>query len=307
LSGCKGVFHFNPLDSKKIGELAREHKCTFVPSTPTFLRNYLRRCPKEDFENVPSVICGAEKLPLDLIEAWQEKYGVRPCEGYGTTELSPCLSTNLPEERIRDTFNKYRRDGSIGRAIPNVAVKIVDIDTRADLPVDTVGMIVAKGPIVMQGYYHEPEKTAEVLSEDGWYWTGDVGKIDADGFIWITGRQSRISKIGGEMVPHILIEEEILKIIESETKLDPLPEGVLAAVSSVPDEKKGERIVVLYVKLDVTPETIRAKMLEKDLPHIWIPSANSFFEVESIPVLGTGKLDLAAVKQMVTEISEPPA
>ncbi len=299
LSGAKGVFHFNPLDAKKVGELARKYKCTFIPSTPTFLRNYLRRCPKEDFENVPTVLCGAEKLPLDLIDAWEQKYGVRPSEGFGTTELSPCSSVNLPDCRIRDSFNKYRKDGSIGRALPNVALKIVDLETGEDLPPDEIGMMVAKGPIVMQGYYKEPELTAEVLSPDGWYKTGDVGKVDADGFFWITGRQSRISKIGGEMVPHVLIEEEILKILN---EAGDVSEGVPIAVAAVPDEKKGERIVVFHEKLSVPVETIRAKLMERDLPNLWIPAANSFYEVEKIPLLGTGKLDLAAVKKMAQQI-----
>ena len=295
---CKGVFHFNPLDSRKIGELARKHKCTFIPSTPTFIRNYQRRCPKEDFENVETVLCGAEKLPLDLIEAWHEKYEIRPSEGFGTTELSPCPCVNLPDCRIPDTFNKYRKDGSVGRALANIMIKTVDLNTGEDLDPDQVGMIVVKGPTVMQGYYNDPEKTAEVLSEDGWYTTGDVGRIDSDGFIWITGRQSRISKIGGEMVPHILIEEEILKIIKRESKSESTETGVPIAVSSVPDEKKGERIIVFHVKLDISIETIRSGMLAADIPHIWIPAANSFIEVEKIPVLGTGKLDLAAVRDM---------
>ncbi|MCL2306498.1 MAG: AMP-binding protein, partial [Planctomycetaceae bacterium] len=301
LSGCKGVFHYSPLDAKKIGELARTHKCTFIPSTPTFLRNYLRRCPKEDFENVATVLCGAEKLPMDLIEAWEQKYGVRPGEGFGTTELSPCSNVNLPDSRIQDTFNKYRKDGSIGRALPNVAMKIVDLDTGEDLPPDEIGMMVAKGPIVMQGYYKEPELTAEVLSSDGWYKTGDVGRVDTDGFFWITGRQSRISKIGGEMVPHVLIEEEILGILQNEGSEF---EGMPIAVAAVPDEKKGERIIVLHEKLTVSVERIRTKMLENHLPNIWIPSANSFYEVEKIPILGTGKLDLAAVKKMAASFNE---
>ena len=299
LSGCKGVFHYNPLDAKTIGELAKKHKCTFIPSTPTFLRNYLRRCPKEDFENVPTVLCGAEKMPLDLIEAWEAKYGVRPSEGFGTTELSPCSNVNLPDCRMQDTFNKYRKDGSVGRALPNVAMKIIDLETGEDLPPDEIGMMVAKGPIVMQGYYKEPELTAEVLSEDGWYKTGDVGKVDADGFYWITGRQSRISKIGGEMVPHVLIEEEILKILQSEG--EPF-EGMPIAVAAVADEKKGERIIVFHEKLTVSVDRIRAKMLENDLPRIWIPNANSFYETEKIPLLGTGKLDLAAVKKLTQQL-----
>ncbi|MDR1963586.1 MAG: MFS transporter, partial [Planctomycetaceae bacterium] len=200
LCGGAGVFHFSPLEPKKIGEMARKYPITFLASTPTFLRNFYRRCPKEDFEHIPIVMCGAEKLPIDLIDAWQEKYGVRPSEGFGATELSPLPMTNVPEHRVFDKFHIYRKDGSIGRAIINVVVKIVDLETGADLPPNEVGMIIVKGSIVMKGYYKQPELTAGVL-KNGWYITGDVGRMDEDGFVWITGRQTRISKIGGEMVP----------------------------------------------------------------------------------------------------------
>lgn len=306
LLGCKGVFHYTPLEPKIIGELARKHHCTFIPSTPTFLRNFLRRCPREDFENVQTVLCGAEKLPIDLIESWEEKYGVRPSEGYGTTELSPCPCVNLPDCRITDTFNKYRKDGSVGRPLANIIMKTVDLETGEDLDPDEVGMILAKGPTVMKGYYNDPERTSEVISPSGWYRTGDVGKIDSDGFFWITGRQSRISKIGGEMVPHILIEEEILKILQSDSKILSQQEGIPIAITSTPDEKKGERIIVLHVKMDVSPGTIRARMIAAGLPHIWIPAANSFYEVEQIPVLGTGKLDLGAVVELARSVLKNP-
>jgi acyl-[acyl-carrier-protein]-phospholipid O-acyltransferase/long-chain-fatty-acid--[acyl-carrier-protein] ligase len=304
--GGAAVFHFNPLEPKKVGELARKYPVTFIASTPTFLRNFWRKCPKEDFQNVAMIMCGAEKLPVDLMNAWQEKYGHRPSEGFGATELSPLPAVNLTDERATDDFHIYRKDGSIGRAAYNIAVKIVDLDTGADLPPNEVGMMVVKGPIVMKGYYKQPELTAEVI-KDNWYITGDVGKMDEDGFIWITGRQTRISKIGGEMVPHILIEEEILKIVANERdsanaalteKAGSTVSGLDIAVTALPHPTKGERIVVLYKDLPVSPQDIVAKMMDKGLPNIWIPHAADFHEVEAIPVLGTGKLDLAGLKRL---------
>ena len=300
LSGAQGVFHFSPLEPKKVGEMARKYPVSFMPSTPTFLRNFMRYCPKEDFENLPAIMCGAEKLPVDLIEAWQEKYGVRPSEGFGTTELSPVMSTNVPECRVTDKFHIYRKDGSIGRAIPGIVVKVIDLETGADLPPNGIGMIVAKGPTVMKGYYKQPDKTAEVI-KDGWYSTGDVGKIDEDGFIWVTGRESRISKIGGEMVPHILIEEEITKILLEGKDPDAESMGLSAAVTALPHPTRGEQIIVLYRDSPLTPAELVEKMVAVGLPRIWVPRADGFIKVDSIPVLGTGKLDLAAVKRMAAE------
>ncbi len=300
--GGAGAFHFSPLEPKKVGEMARKYAGTFFPSTPTFLHGFLKRCPKQDFENVHTVMCGAEKLPIDVMDAWQQKFGPRPGEGFGATELSPLPTTNTPDCRRPDTFNKYRKDGSIGRAVANIAVKIVDLDTGEDLPPEHVGMLVVKGPTVMKGYYKRPELTAEVI-KDGWYTTGDVGKVDADGFFWITGRQSRISKIGGEMVPHILIEEQIQKIIaaavrDQEQVDEDIATGPMIAVTAVPHSTKGEQIIVLHRPLPIDPEEIVSRMLGSNLPRIWVPHLDGFFEVESIPLLGTGKLDLAAIKQL---------
>ena len=301
LSGAKGVFHFSPLEPKKIGEMARKYAVNFMPSTPTFLRNFLRHCPKEDFENVSAIICGAEKMPVDLIEAWKEKYGVRPTEGYGTTELSPVMATNVPASRVSDNFHTYQKDGSIGRPIVGIAVKVIDLDTGADLQPNEVGMIVAKGPTVMKGYYKQPDKTAEVL-KDGWYTTGDVGKIDEDGFIWVTGRQTRISKIGGEMVPHILIEEEVTKILSENKSVDSESNEPIVAVTALPHPTRGEQIIVLYRDSPLSPVELIERMVTLGLPRIWIPHVEGFVKVDSIPLLGTGKLDLAAVKRTAQEL-----
>jgi len=299
LCGGQGVFHFSPLEPKKVGEMARKYPVTFMPSTPTFLRNFLRHCPKDDFACVPTIITGAEKLPVELIEEWQEKYSSRPTEGFGATELSPLMAVNVPDSRVFDKFYTYRKDGSIGRALCNVVVKIIDLETGADLPPNEVGMIVAKGPIVMKGYYKQPDKTAEVI-KDGWYCTGDVGRMDEDGFIWVTGRETRISKIGGEMVPHILIEEEVTKIL-SEGKEESESMGPPAAVTALPHPTRGEQIIVLYRDTPMTPAEIVERMVALGLPRIWIPHVDGFIKIDSIPVLGTGKLDLAAIKRIATE------
>jgi len=303
-AGLGGVFHFNPLEPKKIGELARKYRCVAVPTTPTFLRGLLRRCPKEDFEHAQIVIGGAEKLPLDLIDAWGAKYGHRPVEGYGATELTPVVCVNVPPGR-RPGDESWLKEGTIGRPFPELQARVVDPDSDEIrvLPPDTPGMLQIKGPSVMKGYYKDPEKTAAVL-KDGWYTTGDIATIDTDGFIRITGRQSRISKIGGEMVPHILIEEAIEGIVRESDAADSEKEGVSIAVSAIPDERKGERLIILHVGLSKTPDEICKVLQNKGLPNLWIPSPHDFHQVETIPLLGTGKLDLRAVKELATKIAE---
>lgn len=301
MSFLRCVYHFNPLEPKKIGEMSKKYHCTAIPTTPTFLRGYLRR-PREEFEHTDTVICGAEKLPSDLIDAWEEKFGVRPGEGYGTTELSPVVATNVPKGR-RPDYKDWLREGTIGRPLTNLQVRIVDPDSGEILPVDTPGMLQVKGPSVMVGYYGDPEKTAEVL-KDGWYTTGDIASLDKDGFIRITGRLSRISKIGGEMVPHILVEEEIEKALNAACPPEDSdkPE-IRIAVSAVPDVKKGERLIILYRELPMTPEEIGKALHAAGLPNLWIPSAQDFHRVETIPLLGTGKLDLRAIKELAENVA----
>ncbi|MDR1385120.1 MAG: AMP-binding protein [Planctomycetaceae bacterium] len=298
------AYHYTPLEPKRIGEMSAEYKCNLLVITPTFARTYLRKCPREAFEHVGTVIFGAEKMPKDLTDAWEEKYGVRPVEGYGATELSPVVASNISVERVHDDYQPCSREGSIGRPLPFLAAKIVDMETWEELPPDTPGMLVIKSPTVMNGYYREPELTAKAI-RNGWYITGDVAKIDKDGFVFITGRESRISKIGGEMVPHIMIEEMLLELLKKHTpQQDEDTPQIPLVVAAIPDEKKGERIIVLYASLQVTPDVLCREMLATRCPNIWVPSPLHFYQVEEIPLLATGKLDLGKLREMVKKIVE---
>ena len=320
-----GVYHFTPLDARQVGKLAGRHGATVLLATPTFLKSYIRRCSPEDFAKMDVVVVGAEKMPIALADEFQKRFGVRPVEGYGTTELSPLVSVNVPASRSLG-IDVDCKDGTVGRPVPGVSVKTVDPDSLEDLPDGAAGMLLVKGPNVMRGYLDLPKKTAEVL-RDGWYVTGDIAEIDLDGFIKITGRLSRFSKIGGEMVPHIRIEELINEIVDdvndsvnddvnddvnydgpdggnADGNDDAFEENLKVAVTAVPDARKGERLIVLHTQLSKKPDEICRRLAEASLPNLWIPSVDSFYEVDAIPLLGTGKLDLNAISQMAKEITQ---
>ncbi len=295
----KAIYHYSPLDAKRIGMLVKKHGATVLLATPTFLRSYIKRCTPEQFKTLDVVVAGAEKLPLTLSDAFEEKYGVRPVEGYGCTELSPLVSVNVPPTRSAGGSQIDCKEGSVGRPVPNVAAKTVHPETGQDLTVGQDGMLLIKGPNVMQGYLNQPESTAKVL-RDGWYVTGDIGVVDEDGFIHITGRESRFSKIGGEMVPHIKLEETLGELLGREDE-----EGLTLAVTAVPDPKKGERLIVLYTTLEKSPDELRSQLVQLGLPNIYVPSPDSFLKVTEIPVLGTGKLDLRGLKALALEQTAP--
>lgn len=293
----RSCYHFNPTDARTVGKMIEKYKATLFATTPTFLRHYLKRCTKEQFASMDVVITGAEKLPQSLAREFEEKFGIFPTEGYGTTELSPVAAVNVPPSRQLDPDEVSAKPGTVGRPIPCVMAKTVNPETMEDLPDGEEGLLFIKGPNVMKGYLNNPEKTAEVII-DGWYNTGDIATIDEDGFIAITGRQTRFSKIGGEMVPHLRIEEIITGIVS-----DPDAEEaeVEVAVTAVPDARKGERLIVLHKHLNKSVDEILKELALSGIPNLWLPSSDSFLEVETIPLLGTGKLDLARIKLLACE------
>ena len=292
----QGVYHFSPLDARVVGKLVQENAATILLATPTFLRTFLKRCTPEEFKTLEVVVVGAEKMPSELAEEFQQKYGVRPIEGYGTTELAPLVSVNVPPSRRLDNFQVDCKEGTVGRPIANVAAKVLDLETGEEVGQDTPGMLWIKGPNVMAGYLHQPELTAEVLVE-GWYKTGDVALIDGDGFIKITGRMSRFSKIGGEMVPHVTVEEALTNLSGSSD------DQMSLAVTAVPDPRKGERLVVLYTSLGKTPEELCKGLSAAGFPNLFIPGLDSFYKVEAMPLLGTGKVDLRGLKELALQMT----
>jgi len=290
--GIGVVFHPNPLDSRVIGALIRTYKVTMLLATPTFLNAYTRRCEPEDFGGLRFVMAGAEKLPERISQAFEDRFGIRPLEGYGCTECSPVVTVNRADFRAAAFRQVGAKRGTIGHPLPGITVKIVDPDSQQPVGTDQPGLLLVRGPNVMRGYLNKPEKTADVL-RDGWYNTGDIATIDEDGFLRITDRLTRFSKIGGEMVPHIKVED-VLQELAGATEQT-------FVVTAVPDEKKGERLIVLHTLPDAQLQEVLEKFAKADLPALWRPRADQFLRTEVLPYLGSGKLDLRKARELALQ------
>ena len=285
--GLGAVYHPNPLDAKSIGGMIKKYKATLLISTPTFCQSYYRACAPEDLASLRHVVVGAERLRPDFADQFKVKFGIQLLEGYGATEMGPVVATNVPDVLEGPDKQIGTKPGTVGHPIPGVAAKVVDPETGAELKEGVEGLLLLKGPGRMVGYLADPEKTAQVLQGD-WYVTGDIAIIDEDGFIRITDRLSRFSKVGGEMVPHLKIEEAMLRI--------PGIEG--AAVVAVPDADRGERLFGLYVADQAMgPELVWQGLSDSGLPKLWIPKARDLKRIDALPTLGTGKLDMRSLKQ----------
>lgn len=287
--GASIVFHHSPLDAFAVGELVARHRATILLATPTFLQLYLRRCEPGQIGSLRIVLTGAEKLTDDLAEAFADRFGLRPIQGYGATECSPVVAVSSPGYRAPGFYQAGARRGSVGRPLPGVTVRIVDPDTKAPLPVGSSGLVLVRGANVMRGYLGRDDLTAAAM-HDGCYVTGDIGRLDEDGFLFLTDRLSRFSKIGGEMVPHGTVEEHLQQCAGREQRA--------FAVCGVPDPRKGERLMVLTtLAADELPAVLR-QLLGRGLPALFVPRVDQFVHVAELPMLGTGKLDLRGVKDL---------
>jgi acyl-[acyl-carrier-protein]-phospholipid O-acyltransferase/long-chain-fatty-acid--[acyl-carrier-protein] ligase len=298
IEGVRSVTYPSPLEVAKNAELIHKHRVTMLLSTATFLRGYLRKATPEQLASLNLVVVGAEKLPRDLAETFEAKFGKHVHEGYGLTETAPVVSVNLPDPPThgRESVQPANRPGSVGKLAPGIAAQIRHPDTGAALTLQDTGMLWLRGPNVFGGYLNDPERTAEVL-EEGWFKTGDLGRFDEDGFLYIEGRLSRFSKIAGEMVPHETIEKNICAALG----VSPEDERVIA-IAGIPDEAKGEALV-LVASREIDMASLRTKLTEAGLPNLWIPKIQR--RIDKIPVLSTGKLDLAGIKAAALEPDGP--
>jgi acyl-[acyl-carrier-protein]-phospholipid O-acyltransferase / long-chain-fatty-acid--[acyl-carrier-protein] ligase len=299
--GVNIVTYPTPLETKRLAELVEKYSVTVMIATPTFLRGYLKGVHREQLGSLRIVVTGAEKLPNTVAEAFETRFGKRVLEGYGLTETSPVSNVNLPDPdpigKVGDghAWLPSHRPGSVGQLMPGMAVRIADPETGEPRSIHESGMIWFKGANIFEGYLKDPKRTAEALTDDGWFRTGDIGRVDTDGFLYIEGRLSRFSKIGGEMVPHETVEETIIKAMGLEN------ESVRRlAIVGIPDPDKGEALVLL-TSIPGGPEhreilDLRYRLLERGVPALWIPKR--MIRVADIPVLASGKLDVQACEKV---------
>ncbi len=283
VKGMTMITYSNPTEFQTISNIAKEERPTIMVGTPSFFWGYLQKSEPGDFKSVRVMVAGADKCPDALRDGFMKKHGVTLLEGYGTTETSPVVSVNSHE---------YNRPGSIGKVLPNVSVRIEHLETGKECDPGEVGKILVKGDLVMKGYLNEPELTAEVLV-DGWYNTGDMGYLDADRYLWHSGRFKRFVKIGGEMVSLVKVENVMEQY---------LPEGVSCCIVEIPDEIKGATIVAAVTKT-INKVAILRKMGE-ELPNIALP--RQFFVIDELPMMGTGKIDFRTVTEMVHDMVKNP-
>ena len=295
IEGVRIVTYPNPLEAAKNAALIERYKLTLLLATPTFLRGYLRKVEPDKLRSLRLVITGAEKLPLDLAKNFEERFKQKVFEGYGLTETSPVVSVNLPEPHSTKPGEQGQpssRSGSVGKMAPGIAAEIREPETDRKLSLHETGMLWLRGVNIFEGYLHDPEHTVDVL-QNGWLKTGDLGRFDEDGFLYIEGRLSRFSKIGGEMVPHEAIESKIVDLLGLAGR-DERP----IAIMGVQDEAKGEALVLLSA-VDVDLAELRSKLHDAGVPNLWIPK--QLQRVESIPVLASGKRDLKKCKELAQQ------
>lgn len=294
IEGTPIVTYPSPLETSKNAALVEKYKITVMLATSTFLRAYLRKAEPQQLQSARLVIVGAEKMPLDLSEKFFARFGKRVFEGYGLTETTPVVSVNLPDpipERPDVTVQPLYRLGSVGKMASGIAAEIRDPETDKKLTIYDTGMLWLRGPNIFEGYLKDPKRTSEVL-QNGWLKTGDIGRLDEDGFLYIEGRLSRFSKIGGEMVPHELVEQKTIAALG----LDGSERRI--AICGVPDEAKGEALLLLTVD-PIDMNALRSSLNEAGVPNLWIPKRA--IVVDKIPVLASGKLDLGRCQLLARE------
>jgi acyl-[acyl-carrier-protein]-phospholipid O-acyltransferase/long-chain-fatty-acid--[acyl-carrier-protein] ligase len=295
LRGCRVVTVPGPLDTRKIVDAVREESATVLIGAPSFLRPLLKKAEPGELRSLELVVSGAEKLPLELYDAFMERFHIEILQGYGLTETTPVTNINQPDPPITTSTAEHqpgKRLGSVGRMMPGLTARIIDPDTKDDLPLTETGMLLLRGANVFGGYLHDEAKTAAAF-RDGWLVTGDLARFDEAGFLHIEGRLSRFAKIAGEMVPLATVEQKLTDGLGWEQI-----EAPKAIVVSVPDSARGEALILVTTE-EVSCDAVRDTLTVAGLPNLWIPKI--ILRVECIPMLGTGKVDFKTCRDLALD------
>lgn len=283
----RGLYTFlypSPLHYRVIPGVVYDRDCTVMVGTNTFLNGYARKAAPYDFNSVKYLVAGAEKVQEATAQTWARKFGIRLLEGYGATECSPVLCAN---NRIEAQF------GSVGRFMPGMEWKLEPVDGVSEVAPDgriISGRLFVRGPNVMRGYLNSEADTA-FQALGGWYDTGDLARIDDDGFVFLLGRMKRFAKISGEMVSLTAVEDALAGAF---------PQHGLRceiAVVAVADEEKGEKLIAICNVPSLSMDDVRQAIKAKGLTNLCVPREIRF--VNEIPKLGTGKIDHRALIEIV--------
>ena len=279
LAGVRTFLYPSPLHYKVVPELCYETNATVLFGTDTFLMGYAKNAHPYDFFNVRLVVAGAERVKPETREAWMEKFGLRILEGYGATECAPVIAVNTP---------MHFRTGTVGRLLDQIQYRLEPVPG-----IEEGGRLFVKGPNIMLGYLRADNPGVLEAPEDGWYDTGDIVKLDEDGFLIILGRAKRFAKIAGEMVSLALVEARLGQA---------LPEAQHAVVA-VPDAKKGEQLVMFTTGEAIDARRVTEALKAAGTPALMVPR-NVIFVAE-LPLLGSGKTDYQTLNRMALEQVKP--
>ena len=275
VSGVPVFLYPSPLHYRIVPELVYGTNATAIFGTDTFLAGYARSSNAYDFRSLRYVVAGAEPVKDSTRRIYMEKFGLRILEGYGITETGPVLALNTP------MFNRF---GTVGRLLPGMESRL-----EAVPGVEDAGRLVVRGPNVMLGYVRADHPGVIDPPPEGWHDTGDIVSIDAEGYITIKGRAKRFAKIAGEMVSLAAIEAVAAEL---------WPESA-SAVTSLPDARRGERLVLVTERADATRAAFQSFAKSKGLADLAVPG--EVLVVDHVPLLGSGKLDHPAVAKLVRE------
>ncbi len=273
LSGVRCFLYPSPLHYRIVPELAYDTNATILFGTDTFLTGYARMAHPYDFYSLRYVFAGAERVRPETRDTWARKFGLRILEGYGATETAPALAINTP---------MASRPGTVGQLLPGIEYRLEPVPGITD-----GGKLVVRGPNIMLGYFKADQPGVLQPPEDGWYDTGDIVALDADGFVTIKGRVKRFAKIAGEMVSLNAVEQFIQPLVNPDK---------LVAVVAIPDERKGEQLVLFTTDAALTRETVSATARNANLGELMVP--RNLQTLEKMPLLGTGKVDYVALGRL---------
>jgi len=284
IMGMGAVFHPNPTDYERLGKIVHRYRITMLLGTSTLYRGFMKKWKREQVSSVRLAFAGAEKLNESVRKKFSEKLGITIFEAYGVTESCSCITVNYPNDFCH---------GSVGKLLPDVQCKIVNTETYEELQPGEEGLILVKGPNVMNGYYKAPELTSQAF-HDGFYITGDIGKFE-NGFLYITDRLKRFAKIGGEMIPLTPIEDKLSHVLDQHTE----NEKRNCAIVNIPHAQKGEQLVAFVVDANSDKISLNRELDQAGLPKLSQP--DHYMPIDSIPMLPSGKVDYKSIKKTAIE------